>query len=34
MAENAERKMIILFTDDRPCDYDRYEGTYGVKDIK
>jgi nitric oxide reductase NorD protein len=30
----AERKVIILVTDGRPCDYDRYEGTYGVHDVK
>lgn len=34
MAEDAERKMIILITDGRPCDYDRYEGTYGVRDVR
>lgn len=31
---DAERKVIILVTDGRPCDYDRYEGTYGVHDVK
>lgn len=30
----AERKVIILVTDGRPCDYDRYEGNYGVHDVK
>ncbi|MFV0557198.1 MAG: nitric oxide reductase activation protein NorD [Enterococcus sp.] len=30
----AERKVIILITDGRPCDYDRYEGAYGVHDVK
>lgn len=30
----AERKVVILITDGRPCDYDRYEGTYGVHDVK
>lgn len=34
MASSAERKVIILVTDGRPCDYDRYEGTYGIHDIK
>lgn len=33
-AERATRKTVILLTDGRPCDYDRYEGTYGVKDVK
>ncbi len=32
--EAATRKIIILLTDGRPCDYDRYEGTYGIKDVK
>lgn len=30
----TERKVTILVTDGRPCDYDRYEGTYGIRDIK
>lgn len=30
----AARKMVILLTDGRPCDYDRYEGVYGIKDVK
>ena len=34
MREDAERKLIILITDGRPCDYDRYEGTYGIRDVK
>ena len=32
--EPARRKFILLITDGRPCDYDRYEGTYGSKDVK
>ncbi len=32
--EPARRKIILLITDGRPCDYDRYEGTYGIKDVK
>ena len=34
MAERTSRKIVILLTDGRPCDYDRYEGTYGIKDVK
>lgn len=30
----ASRKIVILITDGRPCDYDRYEGTYGIKDVR
>ena len=30
----AERKIIFLFTDGRPCDYDRYEGEYGIHDVR
>ncbi len=32
--EKAARKVVILLTDGRPCDYDRYEGIYGIKDVK
>lgn len=32
--EAAQRKIVILITDGRPCDYDRYEGTYGLHDVK
>lgn len=32
--EPAQRKIVILITDGRPCDYDRYEGTYGLHDVK
>jgi nitric oxide reductase NorD protein len=28
------RKIILLITDGRPCDYDRYESTYGIQDVK
>lgn len=30
----ARRKVVILVTDGRPCDYDRYEGRYGIHDVK
>lgn len=32
--EPARRKIILLITDGRPCDYDRYEGAYGIHDVK
>ena len=28
------KKAILLVTDGRPCDYDTYEGRYGIQDIK
>lgn len=31
---NARRKWILLLTDGKPNDYDRYEGKYGIEDIK
>lgn len=31
--ESARQKWILLITDARPNDYDRYEGNYGVNDI-
>lgn len=32
--QGASRKIAILVTDGRPCDYDRYEGTYGIRDVR
>jgi nitric oxide reductase NorD protein len=32
--QQSSRKVIILVTDGRPCDYDRYEGTYGIRDVR
>lgn len=32
--QQAARKTVILVTDGRPCDYDRYEGLYGIKDVR
>ena len=30
----AEKRVICLITDGRPCDYDRYEGEYGIRDVR
>jgi len=30
----GRRKALLLITDGRPTDYDRYEGRYGVTDVK
>jgi nitric oxide reductase NorD protein len=32
--EAGERKIVFLLTDGRPCDYDRYEGEYGIRDVR
>jgi nitric oxide reductase NorD protein len=32
--EHAQRKIVLLFTDGKPCDYDRYEGEHGNRDVK
>ncbi len=32
--QSSSRKIIILVTDGQPCDYDRYEGTYGIRDVR
>ena len=32
--QHASHKVAILVTDGRPCDYDRYEGTYGIRDVR
>jgi nitric oxide reductase NorD protein len=31
---NSKKKWVILMSDGKPNDYDRYEGRYGVADIK
>ncbi|MFO0694612.1 MAG: VWA domain-containing protein [Polyangiales bacterium] len=31
---HAKRKALLLVTDGRPTDYDRYEGRYGLTDVK
>ncbi|MBX7208977.1 MAG: VWA domain-containing protein [Verrucomicrobiaceae bacterium] len=32
--QHARRKIVLLITDGRPCDYDRYEGNHGIHDVK
>ncbi len=34
MREAADRRVVFLITDGRPCDYDRYEGEYGIRDVR
>lgn len=31
---SAEKKLLILLTDGKPCDYDHYEGRYGIEDVR
>ena len=31
---SAEQKLLLLITDGKPNDYDRYEGRYGVADVR
>lgn len=30
---DSARRVVILVSDGRPCDYDRYEGEYGIRDV-
>ncbi len=30
----TRRKALIVLSDGKPCDYDRYEGQYGIQDVK
>ncbi|PJZ64260.1 hypothetical protein CH371_19305 [Leptospira wolffii] len=32
--ESSSRRWILLLTDGKPNDYDRYEGRYGIEDVK
>jgi nitric oxide reductase NorD protein len=31
---DTKNKWVILISDGKPNDYDKYEGTYGINDIK
>ncbi len=33
-AETADRRLLLLVSDGKPTDYDRYEGRYGIADIR
>ncbi|GBF38504.1 nitric oxide reductase activation protein NorD [Leptospira johnsonii] len=33
-AEKSQKRWILLLTDGKPNDYDRYEGKYGIEDVK
>lgn len=33
-AEPAERRLLLLISDGKPADYDRYEGRYGIADVR
>ena len=30
----AQRRLVLLISDGKPTDYDRYEGTHGVEDVR
>jgi len=32
--QHAKKKIVLLITDGRPCDYDQYEGNHGIHDVK
>lgn len=31
---DAKKKLLLLISDGKPTDYDRYEGTYGIEDVR
>ena len=33
-AEPAERRLLLLVSDGKPTDFDRYEGRYGIADVR
>ncbi len=33
-AEPADRRLLLLVSDGKPTDYDRYEGSYGMADVR
>jgi nitric oxide reductase NorD protein len=34
VAEPADRRLLLLISDCKPTDYDRYEGRYGIADVR
>ena len=34
MSTPAERRLLLLISDGKPTDYDRYEGGYGIADVR
>lgn len=34
VAEPADRRLLLLVSDGKPTDYDRYEGRYGIGDVR
>lgn len=34
MQQQARKKWLVLLSDGKPNDYDRYEGKYGIQDVK
>lgn len=31
---NARQRLLVILTDGKPTDYDRYEGLYGIEDVR
>lgn len=34
LAQPASKRMVLLLSDGKPTDYDRYEGNYGIQDVR